>query len=335
MPPLSWNEIRQRAIQFSREWSEEYNERAEAQTFWNELFNVFGVSRRTVATFEEKVKSIKGTYHRIDLFWKGKLLAEHKSRGESLEKAESQAFDYIQDLVNQGRQDECPRYVAISDFARIRLYDLEPDNQITSPIEVPIDQFHENIKHFSFFIPGLKTQPLREQDPANLEAAGIMAHLHDTLEEGGYSQSELERLLVRILFCLFADDTGIFDPDIFSLYIENRTNTDGADLGIRLAKLFEVLDTPEEKRSKMLDEDLSAFPYINGDLFKDQLHFADFNSDMRNALLAACRFQWAKISPAIFGSLFQGVMEPRERRANWRSLYQRKRYPETYRSLVS
>jgi hypothetical protein len=237
MPALSWNEIRQRAIQFSREWSEVSEERAEAQTFWNELFAVFGVRRRTVASFEEKVLSIKGTYHRIDLFWKGRLLAEHKSRGESLEKAQSQAFNYIQELVNEGRRDECPRYVAISDFARIHLYDLEPDGGAGAAfdlVEIPVSRFHEYIKHFAF-IPGLKTQRLREQDPANLEAAAIMARLHDTLEEAGYSQSDLERLLVRVLFCLFADDTGIFSqPDSFTFFIETRTREDGSDLGARL-----------------------------------------------------------------------------------------------------
>lgn len=321
MPALSWNEIRQRAIKFSRDWSEESREQAEAQTFWNELFNVFGMQRRQVATFEEKVKSIKGN-HRIDLFWKGKFLAEHKSRGEDMGKATSQAFNYIHELINEGRGDECPRYVAISDFKSILLYDLEPDDQLerlkgnanaAEVVEIPVADFHKHVKHFAF-IAGLKTQKLREQDTANMQAAEIMARLHDTLAQGGYAQPDLERLLVRLLFCLFADDTAIFTPDTFDLYIENRTRADGSDLGLHLEKLFRILDTPEDKRAKTLDEELAAFPYVNGELFTEHLEFADFNADMRNALLAACRFDWSRISPAIFGSLFQGVMDAKERR---------------------
>lgn len=322
MPTLSWNEIRQRAIQFSREWSEESREHAEAQTFWNEFFHVFGMRRRQVASFEEKVRSIKGQ-HRIDLFWKGKLLAEHKSRGEDLGKATSQAFNYIQELINDGRQDECPRYVAISDFQTIVLYDLEPDDQLELPrqnmsgqmdvIEFPVRDLHQHIKHFAFMA-GMKTQKLREQDPANMVAVKIMARLHDELIHYHYKQPDLERLLVRLLFCLFADDTGVFEPDSFHLYIENNTREDGYDLGPALLQLFEILNTPDDQRQHIVDEELRAFPYVNGELFSEHLHFPRFDRGMRTALLAACRFEWSKISPAIFGSLFQGVMEKAERR---------------------
>jgi hypothetical protein len=148
----------------------------------------------------------------------------------------------------------------------------------------------------------------------NLRAVDIMGDLHDVLEPGGCKGHELERLLVRVLFCLFAEDTGIFEREAFRLYIEDHTKPDGSDLGIHLARLFDVLNTPAEKRQKNLDETLAAFPYVNGDLFAEKLGFADFNRDMRNSLLACTRFDWSCISPAIFGSLFQGVMEPRERR---------------------
>ena len=127
MSTLSWNEIRQKAIQFSRDWKGVTSERAEAQTFWNSFFEVFGIRRRIVASFEEPVKSLSGSFDRIDLFWKGRLLAEHKSAGENLIKAESQAFNYIQELVTSGRADEVPRYIALSNFTHVALYDLEPD----------------------------------------------------------------------------------------------------------------------------------------------------------------------------------------------------------------
>ncbi len=312
MPKLSWNEIRQRAIQFSRDWRGVGDERAEAQSFWNDFFMVFGKQRRLLASFEEKVKSLNGTYHRIDLFWPGRLLAEHKSAGQSLAKAESQAFQYITELASSNREDEIPRYVVVSDFARFVLYDLEPVEG-DGVFEFPLEDLHKHIKHFAFFI-GQKTHHFGEEDPANLEAAGIMADLHDTIEEGNYTGAELERLLVRLLFCLFSDDTGIFETSQFELFIENHTKEDGSDLGAQLNHLFEVLNTPPERRVRNLDEDLAEFPYINGELFADALHTAGFNRDMRNRILAACRFDWSRISPAIFGSLFQGIMDAKERR---------------------
>ncbi len=320
--PLSWNEIRHRAIAFSKEWTGVRSERAEKQTFWNEFFKVFGIPRRAVASFEEPVKGISGRYGYIDLFWPGVALVEHKSLGKDLGKAESQAFRYIQDLAREGRTDEIPRYVIVSDFARIALHDLEPEDQRHLPlfdqwrvatVEFPLADFHSNIHHFAF-IPGYKQHRFEEQDPINIEAVEIMGRLHDTLEAGGYKGHQLERFLVRVLFCLFAEDTGIFEREAFTLYLVNRTARDGSDLGLHLARLFDVLNTPPEARQTNLDETLAAFPYVNGELFAERLGFADFNFDMRNALLACARFDWSRISPAIFGSLFQAVMEPRERR---------------------
>ena len=320
--PISWNEIRQNAIRFSREWAEEQREDAEAKSFWDEFFSVFGMRRRLLATFEEPVRKINGQYGYIDLFWRGVMLAEHKSRGLSLDKAESQAFSYIQDLAREHRHADLPRYVILSDFDRIALYDLEPEEQLDLPLfdarhyiktEFPLKELHKHIHEFAF-IAGYQQHRVREEDPINIKAVEILGDLHDALAEGGYAGHDLERFLVRILFCLFADDTGLFEPDTFKLYIENRTARDGSDLGVHLARLFEVLDTPPERRQKNLDELLAAFPYVNGELFKERLGFADFNRAMRDALVACTNFNWSRISPAIFGSLFQGVMDPKERR---------------------
>jgi hypothetical protein len=320
--PLSWNEIRHRSIAFSKEWTGAKSERAEKQTFWNEFFNVFGIRRRVVASFEEPVEKISGNYGYIDLFWPGRVLIEHKSLGGNLDKAESQAFRYIQDLAREGRLDEIPRYVIVSDFARISLHDLEPEDQRPLPlfdnrrvetIEFPLADFHQFIHAFAF-IPGYQQHKFEDPDPINIQAVGIMGKLHDALEAGGYSGHQLERFLVRILFCLFAQDTGIFEPQSLTDYLLNRTAADGSDLGQHLARLFDVLNTPKEHRQKKLDEDLAAFDYVNGELFAESLGFADFDSDMRNALLACTRFDWSRISPAIFGALFQAVMEPKERR---------------------
>jgi hypothetical protein len=317
--PLSWNEIRQNAIRFARDWAGVTSESAEKQTFWNQFFLAFGISRRTVANFEARVANLSGNYDRIDCFWPGMLLVEHKSRGMDLAMAESQAQRYISNLVSAGREDEVPRYVIASDFARISLLDLEPDDPTrkTAPggcrIEFPLAEFHRHIHEFAF-IPGYRQHRFEDQDPINLRAVKIMDDLHDALEAGGYRGHELERFLVRVLFCLFSEDTGIFEREAFRLYIEDRTKPDGSDLGLHLARLFEVLNTPADKRQKNLDETLAAFPYVNGALFAEKLGFADFNRDMRDSLLGCTRFDWSRISPAVFGSLFQGVMEPRERR---------------------
>jgi hypothetical protein len=320
--PISWNEIRQNAIRFSREWAEEQREDAEAKSFWDEFFSVFGMRRRLLATFEEPVRKINGQYGYIDLFWRGVMLAEHKSRGLRLDKAESQAFSYIQDIAREQRHADLPRYVILSDFERVALYDLEPEEQLDLPLfesrhyrktEFPLKELHKHIHEFAF-IAGYQQHRVREEDPINIKAVDILGDLHDALAEGGYKGHDLERFLVRILFCLFAEDTGLFEPNTFTLYIENRTAKDGSDLGMHLARLFEILDTPTERRQRTLDEMLAAFPYVNGALFTERLGFADFNRAMRDALIACTDFNWSKISPAIFGSLFQGVMDPKERR---------------------
>ncbi|MBM4094840.1 MAG: class I SAM-dependent DNA methyltransferase, partial [Planctomycetes bacterium] len=141
-----------------------------------------------------------------------------------------------------------------------------------------------------------------------------MCELHDALKAGAFTGHELERLLVRILFCMFAEDTGIFPPDAFTQFIRTHTREDGSDLGQHLNHLFEVLDTAPGQHQPGLDEDLAAFPYVNGLLFRERLRTAVFNRAMRESLLCCCDFSWARISPAVFGSLFQGVIEDRVRR---------------------
>ncbi len=120
---LSWNEIKNSAINFSKEWEKEQREHAESQSFWNDFFNIFGISRKRVASFEEPVKKLGEQRGRIDLFWKGTLLVEHKSRGKDLAKAYTQAMDYFPGL----KEAELPKYILISDFETFKLYDLEED----------------------------------------------------------------------------------------------------------------------------------------------------------------------------------------------------------------
>lgn len=141
-----------------------------------------------------------------------------------------------------------------------------------------------------------------------------MGKLHDRLKEIGYDDHPLEVYLVRILFCLFAEDTTIFEVQQFQDYIAQRTHEDGSDLASKIQELFQVLNTAKEKRYKNLDEQLNAFPYVNGKLFEEILPSASFDAKMRQSLLECCYLDWSKISPAIFGSMFQSVMNPTERR---------------------
>jgi len=303
---LSWNEIRDRARKFSRDWAGESSEDAEAKSFWNDFFDVFGVNRRRVATFEHRVKKIDGKDGYIDLLWKGMLLVEHKSRGKDLDRAHTQAKDYFHGL----KESELPRYVLVSDFERFRLYDYDNDADFT---EFNIKDLHKHVRQFGF-LAGYTTHAFKEEDPVNIAAAERMGKLHDALKDAGYEGHALEVLLVRLLFCLFADDTSIFAPRQFHEFILQRTSEDGADLGLWLAKVFQVLDTPPEKRPKALDEQMAEFPYVNGKLFAEALPLSDFNKTMRDLLIQAAELDWSQISPAIFGSLFQSVMDAKLRR---------------------
>jgi len=303
--PLSWNEIKERSLQFSKEWGAEFSEDAEAKSFLDAFFNVFGVSRRRVATFEERTKKIDGRDGYIDLLWKSVLLIEQKSRGKDLDHAFQQAKDYFSGIQDR----DLPRYVLVSDFARFRLYDLEQNTQN----EFPISALYQNV-HLFGFLAGYQTRSFGQQDPVNIQACEQMGQLHDSLRDIGYSGHVLEVYLVRIVFCLFAENTGIFEKRAFSDWIEQRTSEDGSDLAAHLSTLFQVLDTPNEKRLKILDEQIAAFPYINGEIFREPLPIAAFDSKMRTRLLQAAALDWSRISPAIFGSLFQSVMDPEARR---------------------
>lgn len=304
--PISWNEIRTRAIAFSKEWESEKAEHAEAKTFWDDFFKVFGVPRRRIATFEKHVAKAGGASGFIDLFWPGVLIAEHKSRGHNLDRAFDQAIDYFPGI----RDADLPRYVVVSDFANFRIHDLETGEESGFLLE----ELHEHVQSFGF-IAGYQQRVFREQDPVNIRAAGKLAKLHDGLLDIGYKGHELEIYLVRILFCLFAEDTGIFLPrDAFQDFLRERTSGDGSDLGSRLSELFEVLNTPEDDRLRTLDEQVASFPYVNGRLFAERLRIAAFDSSMREMLLDCATLDWGQVSPAIFGSLFQGIMDAKTRR---------------------
>lgn len=303
--PLSWNEIKSRAVTFTNEWKNEEQEHAEAKSFWDDFFKVFGISRRRIATFEQSVKKINKKQGFIDLFWSGVLLVEHKSKGKDLDKAYDQALGYFHGL----KEHELPRYVLVSDFENFRLFDLDENTKH----EFTIHEFINNI-HLFGFIAGYEQRTYKDEDPVNIKAAELMGNLHDKLKAVGYTGHDLEVYLVRLLFCLFAEDTGIFEKNLFQEYIELHTKEDGSDLAMHIAQLFQIFDTPKDKRLANIDESQNQFPYVNGLLFTENLRFAAFDSSMRDILLKACRLDWGGISPAIFGSMFQAAMDSQERR---------------------
>ena len=304
---LSWNDITAKAMAFSKKWKDAQDEFAEAQSFLNDFFDVFGVDRKRVATFEKKVTMGTRKNGYIDMLWKGVILVEMKSMGKDLDRAYSQANDYAFHLNDE----ELPEYIMVSDFKNIRLY-----RQTTGQVwNIQTKALHKHVKLFSDLAGYKATSDMPKDKEVDIKAAEKMAKLHDVLKSHGYEGHELEVYLVRLLFCLFADDTGIFEKNIFFDYI-SASKEDGTDLSLRIAKLFEVLDMPPEQRIKqtLMSEELKRFEYINGKLFSERLSFADFDYKMRKMLLECCTLDWGYISPAIFGSIFQGVMNPIERR---------------------
>lgn len=303
---LSFNEIRVRAAKFAADYADATYEKGETQTFYNDFFGIFGVERRSVARYEEHVKKLNNRSGFIDLFWPKVLLVEQKSAGRDLVKAGTQAGEYFDALKETDR----PRFQLLCDFQTFQLLDRDTrEETVFALADLP-----KHVEKFGFIM-GMEKRSFKDQDPVNIEAAELVGHLHDALEAGGYSGHKLEVFLTRLVFCLFADDTGIFEPrDIFLEFLETRTNIDGSDMGPLLTQLFEVLDTPEDQRQVNLDEDLARFPYVNGSLFSDAIRTPAFNSAMRERLIEAARFNWSGISPAIFGSLFQSVMNKEERR---------------------
>ena len=309
---LNWNEIKSRALLFSKTWADGCNEKSQSIPFWIDFFDIFGIPNKRVATFEHNVKKLSGAPGFVDLFWPGKLLVEQKSLGKDLDQAHDQAMDYLHGIEDH----ELPELVVVCDFGRFQLRRLATGEVL----HFKLSELHKHLKQFGVLV-GYKLQAIRPEDPVNIKAAERMGRLHDALKDSGYSGHALEVLLVRLLFCLFADDTGIFQPtDAFHDFIEERTAADGSDLGPRLFQLFQVLNTAEAQRSKNLDQQLGQFAYINGRLFEETLPMADFSTAMRQALLDACALDWSAISPAIFGSLFQSIMDDKARR-NLRAHY--------------
>lgn len=305
---LTWDEIQANAVAFSKRWKDARREEALAQTFEKEFLSVFGIDDAlSVGEYEYRVHLDDGHNGYIDFYWPKKIAIEFKTRGKDLNKAYTQLKEYVLHLPGE----DMPDLLMVCDFETIVLHHRNTGESVRFKTQ----DLRKHIKQFAD-IAGYETTRIYEnQVEVNVQAAEKMARLHDALKAHGYEGHPLEVYLVRLLFCLFADDTGIFPKDSFRNYVEN-SRPDGSDLSMRISQLFEVLNMPEETRKKrnLLSPELLQFRYINGGLFADPLPFADFNDKMRSTLLECCSFEWSKISPAIFGAMFQGVMDKDQRR---------------------
>lgn len=288
------------------------SEKQFAQTFWRDVFQKLCGVDDLLATgieFEYPVRSHEsGTIKFIDVLWPGIVLVEHKSAGESLDKAEQQARDYLISLDAAKR----PPVIILSDFANFRIIEVLAGKSV----EFEIGDLPQNIGRFEAIIGDAGIGASRVEVEADTKAANLMSELFVQFEKAGYTGHEVSVFLVRILFLLFGDDTAMWrrtDRGLFSDVVTNSSD-DGTGLGAILQELFITLNTPRENRPSTLSESMSGFPYINGGIFAEQLPNFNFNKSMRTALVAATQYDWSTISPAIFGSLFQNVRDAETRR---------------------
>lgn len=300
---LSLMEMRNRSDKFIEQYKDVSEEQSFAQQFWRDFLDIFGINWRDVVVYEHAVAKINGNTGHIDCFWEGKVLIEHKSRGKNLDKAYKQALGYFTNLSTN----EKPRYIIVSDFERIRLNDLYTG----AHTEIHLQDLTDNLEYFNF-IYQQEDKIHAIQKELDIEASELMGKLYESLEKDGYTGPDLELLLVRLLFCVYAEDTGIFDPFQFYDYI--FAESDIANIGTKIQMLFRILNQPEDERQYSLSDELKSFPYVNGKLFERSIVPPAFNGTMINNLKNICNFDWSKISPAIFGSLFQSIMNEDLRR---------------------
>lgn len=294
-------------------------EQKNAQRFWIDLFGCFGVTATRMNLFErDATRSSTGGRGRIDLFWPSVVIGEAKKPGVDLQIAYDQAIDYLRG--GSVGDHELPLFVLCSNFETFRLTKLG-DPETRFEITFPLDEITEHVDQLRF-LAGYESVTKQEEEEASIVASRLMSDLFvamvgDEVDEAvgddapTNPEDEDERVqrtsmyLTRLLFLLFGDDSGLWRTDLFYEFVLDHTTPE--DLGTKLDALFHVLNEPEESRSRRLPEHFKAFPYVNGALFADPLPVEWFNPEMRDALLRACRFNWSRISPALFGAMFQLV----------------------------
>ena len=292
------------------------DERAVAQRFWDDFFlMVCGVGDTLLAGIEYQYPVRKASTDStgwIDALWPGLVLIEHKSAGKDLEAAEAQARDYLAGLGRRQR----PPVIIVSDFFRFRVVEALTNRSI----EFTLDELPEHLASFQAILSDGGVGAAHQEEAADAKAAELMADLYIAFQSAGYDGHEVSVFLVRCLFLLFGDDTGLWrlagDFGLFGSIVAD-SNEDGSGLGGSIQELFEALNTPKDQRPRTTPPAVAEFPYVNGGLFASEgLHrIFSFSTEMRAALLAACAYDWSSISPAIFGAMFQDIKNKDARRA--------------------
>lgn len=307
-PPYS----RHAAAAFAERWVGITSEKQYDQKFWRDFFaSVCGIAEPDVyLSWQHPAKRRStGKHGWIDGLWPKVALIEHKSAGADLDDAEHQARDYILSEA------VVPPVVIVSDFARIRLVDVFADQRI----EFPLPDLPDHVERFRQIFEGRVQNLAREEARVNAEAAELMADLYRALVNGGYDEEAAQTLLVRVLFLNFGDDTRIWRREgsqgLFESLLVRPDGTPTASfaLGPLLALLFETLNQPEADRPVGIDPRLKALPYVNGRLFGGGNPIANFTDEMRDELVRVASYDWSKVDPMVFGSMFQQV-KPKEAR---------------------
>jgi hypothetical protein len=332
---LDRDTIRRSLTQFSSFWRERIDgwktnavtgtERSHAQQYWSDLLKCFGVIPERIDLFERDAgRATTGGAGYIDLFWSGVVIGEAKSLGRDLEAAFDQALDYL--AGGSIPDHEFPKYVLVSDFENLRIDRLGDD---AWTVQARVEDIADHVDQL-MFLAGRETITKQDEVEASIAASGLMADMYNAMlgadadagvgedaavdpEDEDIAVQRTSMWMTRLLFLLYGDDAGLWEEDLFYRFVLYDTTTD--NLGTQLTGLFHVLNTPVAKRRRV-PHSMARFPYVNGSVFHDTLVPEYFDDEFREALLAACRFHWTRISPAVFGGMFQLVKSKEARRAD-------------------
>ena len=312
------------AAAFAERWKGRGYEKGDSQVFWTELLTeVFGVENpSTIIRYEEQVK-VDNTNFIDGHIPSTKVLIEQKSIDKDLRKGIKQSDGSLLNPFQQAKRyaaelpySERPRWIVTCNFAEFLVYDMEQPNG--EPQQIRLENLGKEYYRLQFLVDA-KSDHLSKEMEVSIEAGKIVGRIYEALlTQYDDSSSEALRwlniLCVRIVFCLYAEDAGIFSRDQFHDFL---VIYEAKDLRRALRDLFEVLNTPKEKRSKYLQEELAAFPYTNGGLFEEEIEIPQFTEELKQTLLqnASLDFDWSDISPTIFGAVFESTLNPETRRS--------------------
>jgi len=316
------------AERFVDEWRGRGQEDEHDETFWNQfLQEVMGIDRvHHIIDYQKKVKIGRSTKKIDGYIPTSKVLIEQKSHGIDLKKPAKQSDGQELTPYEQGLRyaaylptSEAPDFIIVSNFQEFLIYDRRIDPNGDNPVKVLLEELPRQLQVFDFIVDPVN-QKIARQQQVNLDAARLIGEVYKRISaqyhDPDASRHDLAALMVRILFCLYAEDSGLFERSLFYNYLREIPAGEGV-FRDALIKLFKVLNTPEDERDAYLGGMLSQFPYVNGSLFADDIEIPIFTNDIKFQLLqkAGAEFNWSEISPVIFGSIFESILSGDERRA--------------------